>query len=79
MACIYFLWKADVLSPLAFLCAYGKFTRDLFPYLSVFILGDFLHSVQIHLPVNGREDVYFAYLIGAPAHISPTIGVSCGD
>lgn len=48
-----------------------------FPYLSVFILGDFLQPLEIHLLSEWKRRCEF--FTGAPAHVSLTVGVSSGD
>lgn len=50
-----------------------------FSYLSVSVLTDFPHALETYLLTEGGEDMYFTYLIGAPAHISSTLQLSSWD
>lgn len=71
-----------MLSPLIVLCALKekkKHMQVFFSYLSIFLLADFPHALEIYLLTEGEEDMYFTYLIGAPAHISSTLQLSSWD
>lgn len=46
------------------------------------MLTDFPHALETYFLTEGEEDVYFTYLIGAPAHSPSTLQLSswdCGD
>ena len=53
-----------------------KAQASVLSYLSVSVLTDFPHALETYLLTEGGEDVYFPYLIGAPAHSPSTLQLS---